>query len=379
MSGRIRGGVIVAGAALAVVAAGVYHASVAEVASPGVASSTPSFTAQEAGFDAEPPTEATTYRVGQGGWYTLAELAAWERPPGPLRVGVQVGHLANDQVPAELSGLTRNGAGATAAGYNERDTVAVIAELVAAELTAAGIVVDVLPATVPPGYEADAFVSIHADGNANTRVRGFKIAGPRRDYSGRSAALVESLAAAYAAATELPQDPQITRRMSAYYAFNWPRYEHAVHPFTPAAIVETGFLSNPTDRAVLVNQPDAVAAGIAAGIQDFLADAAPVEPPPASLVAPTLPLTGDVTCAPVRAERRDRDARPCEAALQTADGEHYLLVQDPAIATNTLPYPATVMGQYMPVQMLPNYFWFHWEVRGLIEVSSLQRIPPTLQ
>ncbi|MFW6210063.1 MAG: N-acetylmuramoyl-L-alanine amidase family protein [Patescibacteria group bacterium] len=375
MSGRIRGGVIVAGAVLAVVAAGGYHATVAEVALPLVASNTPSFTEQEAGFEAEPVAEATNYRVGQGGWYTLAELAAWERQPGPLRVGLQVGHLENDQVPAELSGLTRNGAGATAAGYTERDTVAVIARLVAAELTAAGIAVDILPATVPPGYEADAFVSIHADGNANTSVRGFKIAGPRRDYSGRSAILVESLEAAYAAATELPQDPQITRRMSAYYAFNWPRYKHAVHPFTPAAIVETGFLSNPADRAFLINQPDVVAAGIAAGIQDFLAAAAPVEPSPASLAAPTLPLTGEVTCAPVRAERRGRDARPCEAALQTADGEHYLLVQDPAVATSTLPYPATVMGKYMPVQMLSNYFWFPWEVRGLIEVASLQRKP----
>lgn len=336
------------------------------------ATTTPSFTEQEAGFEPEP--ERMSYRVGGGLQYTLAELRAWERAPGPLRVGLQVGHLDNDEVPEELSGLTRNGAGAVAAGYNERDTVQVITELVAERLRAENILVDVLPATVPPGYEVDAFISVHADGNRNTGVRGFKIAGPRRDYSGRSEALVAALYESYEVATNLPIDPSISRRMTAYYAFNWPRYEHAIHPFTPAAIVETGFLTNPADRAFLLNQPEVAAAGIANGIMAYLETIPEPLPPPGSLTAPALPLSGVVECAPVRAERRNRDPRPCEAALRDADGHHHLLIAEPPIATSSLPYAATVAGEYQPVQLLDNYFWFHWEARGMIMVDSFDLI-----
>lgn len=333
-----------------------------------------SFTDREAGFEAEPaPRSAVEYRVGGGRQYTLEELANWERPVGPERVGLQVGHLDNDEVPEELYGLTRNGAGATAAGYNERDTVERITELTAERLRAAGIVVDILPATVPPGYVADAFLSIHADGNPNRSVRGFKIAGPRRDYSGRSSAFESALETAYAAATNLPEDPQITRRMTAYYAFNWPRYEHAVHPFTPVAIVETGFLTNASDRTLLLEQPDVVAAGIADGVLAFLAADVPADPSPSSLTAPTLPLSGIVECAPVRDERRDRDPRPCEAALRDEAGNHYLLVEEPPLATSSLPYTATVDGAYVPIQRMDNYFWFHWEAEGMIMVDSLNR------
>lgn len=330
----------------------------------------PSFTDTEAGFGDDPV--VPEYRIGGGLSYTLEELATWERPAGPLRVGLQVGHLNNAEVPEELSNLTRNGAGAVAAGFNERDTVEVITELAAERLRAEGITVDVLPAVVPPGYVADAFVSVHADGNTNTSVRGWKIAGPRRDYSGRSEALVAALSEAYDTATPLPLDPNISRRMTAYYAFNWARFEHAIHPFTPAAIVETGFLTNPTDRAFLINQPQVAADAIAEGILTYLENIPEPLPPPGSLSAPALPLEGVVECAPVRPERRDRDARPCEAALRDDEGYHYLLISEPPLATSTLPYRATVNGQYVPVQVLDNYFWFHWDVRGMIMVDSIE-------
>lgn len=332
-----------------------------------------SFTAtKEAGFEDEPTSlQSLDYQFGQGGWYTLDELRNWKRAPGPLKVGLQVGHLNNDNVPEELSGLARNGAGATSAGYNERDTVKTITELVAKILEAQGISVDILPATIPPGYEADAFVSIHADGNPDSSIRGFKHAGPRRDYSGRSEALVSELYKTYAESTNLPIDPSVSRRMTAYYAFNWARYEHAVHPFTPSAIVETGFLTNPIDRDFLLNQPERVAAGIATGIINFLEKDSDPVPPPLSLTAPNLPLEGTVECAEVREERRNRSARPCEAALTDSEGNQFLLIAEPAIATSSLPYRATVDGDYMPVQMLDNYFWFHWEVLGIIKVDQI--------
>lgn len=205
--------------------------------------------------------------------FTPAEQRVYgivNRNAEPLRVGIQVGHWKNSEVPEELDGLKRNGGGASGGGKTEVDTVLVIARKVQVLLESKGVVVDLIPATVPPDYLADAFVSIHADGNANPSVSGFKIASPQRDFSGKSLSLVEELNSAYAKETKLAQDSNITRRMSGYYAFNWRRYVHTVHPMTPAVIVETGFMTSPTDRTVIVTNPDKSARGIANGIINFL-------------------------------------------------------------------------------------------------------------
>lgn len=194
----------------------------------------------------------------------------YERPPGPPRVGVQAGHWKLDEVPEELRGLTQS-TGARGGGYTEQETVLVIAQRVKTLLEARGVQVDLLPATIPVDYAADAFVSIHADGSSSAAVSGFKISGPRKDFSGKADALVEALSASYGEATGLPRDANITRRMSGYYAFNWRRYDHALHPRTPAAIVETGFMTNAGDRAIIVSKPDVAARGIADGILEFLA------------------------------------------------------------------------------------------------------------
>lgn len=191
------------------------------------------------------------------------------RPGGPLRVGIQAGHSELDDVPEELEGL-RTSSGAHGGGYTEQDTVLVIAQLVKGMLEEHDIVVDLLPATVPIDYRADAFVSVHADGASSAAVSGFKITEPRRDFSGKAQALVDALYESYGAATKLRRDSNITRRMSGYYAFNWRRYEHAVHPLTPAVIVETGFMTNAADRDIIVHDPERAARGIADGILTFL-------------------------------------------------------------------------------------------------------------
>lgn len=201
----------------------------------------------------------------------LLAYAAWQRPDGLARVGLQAGHWRNNEVPEELDGLRQN-TGAQGGGTTEVAIVLSIAEKTKALLEAQGILVDLLPTTVPPSYSADAFVSIHADGNANTAVFGYKIAPPRRDFPGTSNALAAAIDQAYKKATGLERDENITRRMSGYYAFNWRRYEHAIHPMTPAAIVETGFLTSPADRRIIVNNQDRVAQGIANGIVAFLQD-----------------------------------------------------------------------------------------------------------
>ncbi|HWO07424.1 MAG TPA: N-acetylmuramoyl-L-alanine amidase [Candidatus Paceibacterota bacterium] len=194
---------------------------------------------------------------------------AMRRPPGPPRVGIQAGHWRLDEVPEELEGL-RASSGARGGGYTEQETVLEIARRVKTLLESEGIVVDLLPATIPVDYVADAFVSIHADGSSSANVSGFKISGPRRDFSGKAEALVAALYDSYSDATGLKEDSNITRRMSSYYAFNWRRYDHALHPMTPAAIVETRFMTSATDRAVIVIKPQIAAEGIAEGILTFL-------------------------------------------------------------------------------------------------------------
>jgi hypothetical protein len=327
-----------------------------------------SFSETELGFDAEPAAVSLAdVTVGPGGKYTLEELATWERPKGSLRVGVQVGHWQNQDMPEELSNLERNGGGASWGDLSERAVVLTISKLVQELLEAEGVEVDLLPATVPKGYVADAFVSVHADGNANTGVNGFKIAGPRRDYSGTSEALVKSIYDSYGPATGLAVDQNITRRMTAYYAFNWPRYEHAIHPFTPAAIVETGFLTSPIDRELIVKQPERVASGIAEGVLAFLQNTeVDKNPPPLAFVQPVLPLTGVVECAPVRAERMSRASEyDCLPSITDGDGAVYLL-EGYASSTLQVGTTYTASGTYRAIQTAYNYFWFPYEVTGII-------------
>jgi N-acetylmuramoyl-L-alanine amidase len=183
---------------------------------------------------------------------------------GARRVAIQAGHWKVDEAPAEFPNL-RFEPGATVAGVAEVDVTLAVAERVADILRARGITVDVLPATIPPSYVADAFVSIHADDDGEGSATGFKLAhgfyrGPYED------ALVDAVTEEYAAATGLP----LTDSMTDYYAFAWFRYEHALAPHTPAAIIELGYLSNDEERALLTDRPGVVAAGIANGIWRFL-------------------------------------------------------------------------------------------------------------
>lgn len=74
----------------------------------------------------------------------------------------------------------------------------------------------------------------------------------------------------YGRATGLPVDPMVTRNMLGYYAFSWSRFQSTVAPHTPAAILEMGFLTNATDRGLLLGRQDVVAGGVANGILRFL-------------------------------------------------------------------------------------------------------------
>lgn len=189
----------------------------------------------------------------------------------PWRVGIQVGHLRISELPDEQARL-RNNTGTRWGGVAEVDVNLRIASLAARELRRAGVVVDLLPAAVPAGYEADAFVAVHADDGGGRRVSGWKVAAPRRS-SEASRLLAASLAHAYGRESGLAEDRYgVTFNMRGYYAFSWTRYRGAISPWTPAAIIETGYLTSAEDRGLIVDAPGRAARGIALGILAYLAE-----------------------------------------------------------------------------------------------------------
>ena len=185
-------------------------------------------------------------------------------------VGLQIGHWRSAEAPRQLRALRASAGGATSAGAIESEVSRVIAKLAQRLLQRAGVNVELLPTTVPPRYRAAAFVSIHADGNADPSVQGFKAAASRQDPGGGSAALTAALVGRYAARSGLARNPTITDDMTGYYAFDPGRFRYGVDAGTPAVILETGFLTSPVDRRAIVEDPEIAARGIADGVIEFL-------------------------------------------------------------------------------------------------------------
>jgi N-acetylmuramoyl-L-alanine amidase len=186
------------------------------------------------------------------------------------RVGLQAGHWLASELPDELRRL-RLATGTYGGGVSEWELNLDVATRAARRLEAEGVAVDVLPATVPPGYRADAFVAIHADGDASGRSTGFKLARATRSVvPEQDDRLLAAISATYAEATGLPLDPRVSRNMTGYYAFSSRRFAHAIAPTTPAVIIEMGFMTNPADLRVLLSNPEALAAGISRGVYRFL-------------------------------------------------------------------------------------------------------------
>jgi hypothetical protein len=212
-------------------------------------------------------------------------------PTGPRRVGIQVGHWKTDEAPPELSRLEVQ-TGAAWEGVTEVEINLDVAHRVASLLTAKGVVVDLLPTTIPPGYLADAFVALHADSDGVGENSGFKMAhgarrGPFED------ALLNDIKKTYRDATGLDYDgTHITSNMRGYYPFSWTRWQHATSPYTPAVILEMGYVSNDDDRALMLDKPEVLAGGIADGIFKFLNDTPRSKIFGQELVVPAFPSRG---------------------------------------------------------------------------------------
>ena len=199
--------------------------------------------------------------------------ADWRPPEGPVRIALQAGHWKADEAPDELRGLRDNGT--RARGKAEWEVNLEIARRAAVMLEARGYLVDVLPAVVPPSYRAHLFISIHADGSHDPHATGYRVAAPRRDATGRASEIAGLLERSYGQATGTRKLPDVTRRMTGYYAFNFRRYVHALHPMTIGVILETGFLTSASDWNVIVDDPDRAARGIVDAVTAF-----DVTPPP---------------------------------------------------------------------------------------------------
>lgn len=187
---------------------------------------------------------------------------------GPVKIGIQAGHWKVAELPDELA-RRRNSTGAQYGQLKEVDVNLKVAQTLVGALAKRGYQAELLPATVPPNYEADLFISIHADWGATAKRRGWKLSPPWRSNE-YSRLLSDSIASAFAASI-VPEDTGgVTNGMRGYFGFNYRRHEHAVSPYTPAVLVEMGFLTNAEDRALLRDQPALLAGIIEKGIVAYL-------------------------------------------------------------------------------------------------------------
>lgn len=146
----------------------------------------------------------------------------------------------------------------------EADVNARISQLAAQRLERAGADVEIFDEydVRLESLHADVLLSLHADSCIETS--GFKAAYHTQtttpDEDQRLLACVEQH---YAAATSLSLHPNtVTHNMTGYHAFN------RIGPNTPALILEMGFLGG--DRALLEQNPQRAAKGVADGILCFL-------------------------------------------------------------------------------------------------------------
>ena len=174
--------------------------------------------------------------------------------PGPLKVGVVAGHWKSD-------------AGAVCPDGLQEVTINLdIASRVVAVLQDEGYEAELLPefSDQLEGYRADAFISIHTDSCNVPEASGFKVARVAASaIPEEEDRLVACLIQEYGEATGLPlHGYSITYDMTVYHAFN------EIHPETPAAIIELGFMG--ADREMLTENAFEVAQGVVRGIVCFL-------------------------------------------------------------------------------------------------------------
>jgi N-acetylmuramoyl-L-alanine amidase len=207
--------------------------------------------------------------IGYLSWQALHppdDTTALELPPSvptdtlvptsepPPKVGIVAGHYGSDPGAICPDGL------------QEVEINLAIAERVVSLLKRRGYQVELLGEFDEAilGYQADAFVSLHADSCDIAGASGFKVA--RVTHSAvpeEEDRLVECLWDEYEKWTGLARhEDSITPDMRQYHAFR------KIAPHTPGAIIEMGFMLD--DRNILLYEQEKVARGIASGVICFL-------------------------------------------------------------------------------------------------------------
>lgn len=150
------------------------------------------------------------------------------------------------------------------AELTEAEVNARVAGLVAKKLETLGIDVEVFTEydTRLEGLRADVLLSLHADSCVD--YSGYKAATREASVvAEQESTLIACIDTVYPATTGLTHHPfTVTRDMIGYHAFR------KIAPTTPAAILEMGFLGG--DKALLTNQTDRVAQGVADSLLCFL-------------------------------------------------------------------------------------------------------------
>lgn len=152
-------------------------------------------------------------------------------------------------------------------GLTEAEINFNVAQRVVNNLRELGYQVDLLDEFDPRlnDYQAAALVSIHANTcqDFGEVVSGYLVAkAAARPEGGLDEVLAECVALYYEQAVSLERRFSLTVDMTNYHTFR------EIHPLTPAAIIELGFMLH--DRELLTNQPDLMAMGITNGILCFL-------------------------------------------------------------------------------------------------------------
>lgn len=200
-------------------------------------------------------------------YFRFPDFDKWERPAGSIKIGIQIGHWLKETPPKELEKISKTGA--VVENIKEVDINYLIGNEVKKILENKGYNVEILQAIVPPEYYADAFIAIHSN-STDPKISGFMLSTPFIDYSGKAFKLKDAIVESYSKYTGLKFIDEITSNMTHYYAFNWARFKHAIHPKTPAVILEMGNMKNQKDLLILILGYKNVAHGIAEGIEKFI-------------------------------------------------------------------------------------------------------------
>lgn len=169
-------------------------------------------------------------------------------------------------------------------GLEERSINETVATMVVRNLRGLGYSVDLLDEFDPrlTNFWAAALVSIHSNTCQDWGgevVSGFLVAkADSRPAGGEDDRLAECIAQHYSQQTKLTRRTNLTVDMTNYHSFR------EIHPLTPAAIIELGFMK--ADRDLLTGHPDLLARGITDGILCFL-EPGPDGRPNAPLPEPT--------------------------------------------------------------------------------------------